>query len=617
MNGAALNRAVTTGDALPEAGRLGATPGAQSPGAPLLRPRWPLRATTGRSYPIQKLLLVFIVVWMLILIGLPLVEVIIRSMHDKQGEFVGLANFAQYLTTPALARSISNSLIVSIAATAIALMLAFPYAYALTRSAIKGKTVLRYLAMAPLFAPTMMHGIGLIYLFGRQGMVTNGFFGVLPGVDIHLYGAMGIIIAEVVYVFPQIVLLLMVSLSVADYRLYEAATSLGAGSFRRLLTVTLPSIKYGLVSAVFVAFTLSFTDFGAPKVVGGDFNVLAVDIFKQVVGQQNLAMGAAISILLLLPAVVAFVIDQVMRRRQQSVLASGAMPYRIVPDRRRDAPLLAFCILVCAAILALMATVFFAALVTRWPYDLSLTLKHFTFTNVAGYGLEPLWNSIIVAAGTAVVGTALSFGCAYAVEKFRVWPPIRRATYLASTVPLAIPGMVIGLAYIFFFNRPEFSLPFTDVSFPNPLNALYGTVFILILANIVHFYSVPFITATAALKQLDKEYELVGESLSVGRWRTFGAITVPLSLGAILENAMYLFVNAMTTISAVVFLYSPDWKLASVSIVSMDDAGDVAAAAAMSALIVLVNIAARGLYEFATRAVRRRGQRWQLQEVAS
>lgn len=573
--------------------------------------KW-LRRAAGRSHPVQKLLLVLTFLWMLVLLGLPLIELISRSLENNQGQFVGLANFVKYLTTPSLAQSILNSTVVSVAATVIAILLGLPYAYALTRSAIRGKAVLRYLAMAPLFAPTMMHGIGLVYLFGRQGLVTNGLFGLVPGLDISLYGPVGIIISEVVYVFPQVVLLLVVSLSVADYRLYEAATTLGAGKFRQLLTVTLPSIKYGLISAFFVAFTLSFTDFGAPKVVGGQYSVLAVDIYKQVVGQQNLTMGAAISILLLLPAVVAFAIDQVMQRRQRSVLAPGAVPYRIVPDRRRDFLLLTFCIIVCAGIVVLMATVFFAALVRTWPYNLSLTLKHFSFSSVAGYGLRPLWNSIGVAFASAAVGTMLSFGCAYLVEKVRVWPVLRRATYFASTIPLAIPGMVIGLAYIFFFNQPEIGIPFTDASVPNPLHWLYGTVFILILANIVHFYSVPFITATTGLKQLDKEYELVGESLSVPQWHTFRRVTVPMSLGAILEVAMYLFVNSMTTISAVVFLYSPDWKLASVAIVNMDDAGDVAAAAAMSALIVLVNVVVRIVYEFATRAVRKRSVRWQM-----
>ncbi len=131
----------------------------------------------------------------------------------------------------------------------------------------------------PLFAPTLLNGIALIYLFGRKGLITKGFFGLIPGLKIPLYGPVGIIVSEVMYTFPQAMLILSIALSITDARLYEAARSLGAGRLRIFFTVTLPSIKYGLLSAVFVCFILAFTDFGAPKVVGGNFNILATDIY--------------------------------------------------------------------------------------------------------------------------------------------------------------------------------------------------------------------------------------------------------------------------------------------------------------------------------------------------
>ncbi|HZG83117.1 MAG TPA: ABC transporter permease subunit, partial [Brevibacillus sp.] len=140
---------------------------------------------------------------------------------------------------------------------------------------------------------------------------------------------------------------------------------------------------------------------------------------------------------------------------------------------------------------------------------------------------------------------------------------------------------------------------------------IYGTILILILANLIHFYSVPFISATAALKKLDKEFELASESMGVPFYVTFWRVTVPMSLPAILENAVYYFINSMVTISAVVFLYSADFKLASVSIVNMDDAGDVAAAAAMSVLIVLTNVVVRIVYEIGTKKLRAKTGAWQ------
>jgi iron(III) transport system permease protein len=185
---------------------------------------------------------------------------------------------------------------------------------------------------------------------------------------------------------------------------------------------------------------------------------------------------------------------------------------------------------------------------------------------------------------------------------------LRRVAYLLSTLPLALPGLVIGLAYIFFFNTPSWRLH--GLEMPNPVHALYRTMGILVLCNVVHFYTVSFLTATTALKQLDKEFEAVSHSLGVPFYKTFLRVTAPVCLPAILEIGMYYFVNSMATVSGVIFLYSADLPLASVAVANMDDAGDIAAAAAMSVLIVLANIAARVVYGVLTKGARRRSQAW-------
>jgi iron(III) transport system permease protein len=179
---------------------------------------------------------------------------------------------------------------------------------------------------------------------------------------------------------------------------------------------------------------------------------------------------------------------------------------------------------------------------------------------------------------------------------------------MLSLVPLALPGMVIGLSYIFFFNTPSFSV--LGLNIPNPFNLLYGTMGILVLSNLVHFYTVSFLTATTALKQLDKEFETVSESMGVPFFKTFARVTVPVCLPAILEVWIYYFVNSMATVSAVIFLYNADLTLASVAVANMDDAGDTAPAAAMAMLIVGVNILARCGYSLVNRLVQAKTQAW-------
>ncbi|NEW06968.1 putative 2-aminoethylphosphonate ABC transporter permease subunit [Paenibacillus sp. SYP-B3998] len=548
---------------------------------------------------IRLLVILMLVVLFVAIVG-PLGELFMKAFRNQQNEWVGFSYFTAYLTTPALSQSISHSLYVSTLTTLISVGAAFFYAYALTRTGMSGKRWFRYIALLPLFAPTMMHGIALTYLFGNQGLVTTGLFGLVPGFPIPLYGSLGIIISEIIYTFPQAFLILIVTFSIVDYRLYEAAQTLGAGKWKQFWTITLPQAKYGLIGSLFVCFTLSFTDFGAPKVVGGQYNVLPTDIYKQVIGQQNMSMGAVIGILLTLPALAAFFVDRFVERKQQSMVSVKSVPYQIAPNRIRDTLYTVYCSLVALIIGVLLLTVVFASLVKVWPYRLELSFKHYDFSDVSAGGLEPFWNSLLVAFLTAVIGTGLTFVHAYLIEKIRIWKTLRQLGYFLSLLPLALPGMVIGLGYIFFFNRPD-----------NPLHAMYGTIWLVVLANVVHFYSVSFITATTSLKRLDKEYEVVSESMRVSVFQLFFRVSAPVSLPAIFEMAAYYFVNAMVTISAVVFLYSPDFKLASVSIVNMDDAGDVAAAAAMSTLILVANIVVRLGYELIAHRVLKRTEAWQ------
>jgi iron(III) transport system permease protein len=556
--------------------------------------------------------------WLGVFILLPLYQVVSRSFLDQTGQFVGLANYARYFSTPALSISLYHSLYVSLVSMVITLVLAFTFAYALTRTAMPGKSVFRILAMLPLFAPSLLHAIAFIYLFGRQGLVTTGGFGYFAenwgfdlSLDIGLYQEpTGIILAEVFYLFPHALIILLVSLRLSDARLYEAATALGASAWRVFFTVTLPNAKYGLISTAFVCFTLVLTDFGIPKVIGGSYNVLATDIYKQVIGQQNFVMGATVSVLLLTPAVIGFAVDRMAQSRQVALLTGRAVPLVPKPNRALDGAMFLFCLLVVLAIGLVIGTALLASLINVWPYNLSLSLRHYDFNRVGGGGLSSYWNSLRMAFYTAIFGTAIVFGNTYLIEKGKGLVSGRASLYFLSTLPVALPGLVIGLAYIFFFNAAAWTVPLVGWQIPNPFNFLYGTMAILVLSTIVHFYTVAFFTAMTALKQLDPEFEAVSASLRVPFYQTFWKVTMPASIPAILDISLYFFVNAMTTVSAVIFLYSANLKLASVAVVNMDDAGDTASAAAMSMLIFLTCLGVRLLYGWLTRSLQARTQAW-------
>ncbi|MEQ8815601.1 MAG: putative 2-aminoethylphosphonate ABC transporter permease subunit [Thalassobaculum sp.] len=505
----------------------------------------------------------------------------------------GLENYRTYFSTPSLVQSIENSVWIAALSTVVTVALAFAFACALARSCMPFKGVFRLVALIPILVPSLLPGIALIYLFGNQGFLKDLLFGQ------SIYGPIGIVIGSVFFTFPHAFIIITTALAISDSRLYEAAVSLKASAWRRFWTVTVPGARYGLISAAFVVFTLVITDFGLPKVIGGQFDVLAVDIYKQVIGQQNFEMGAVVSVVLLVPAVLAFAVDRVIQRRQVAALSARSVPFEPKPDPVADWSAFALCLTVALFIIGILAVCQFAALVKLWPYDLSPSLRNYEFDRTDGGGWESYGNSIRLALYTAGIGTAVVFVGAYLVEKTQGFRSGRTLFQFLAMMPMAIPGMVLGLAYIFFFNDPA-----------NPLNFLYGTMAILVLSTVTHFYTVAHLTAVTALKQMDHEFESVSASLKQPVWRLFSRVTVPVCMPAILDISIYLFVNAMTTVSAVVFLYSPTTKLASVAVLNMDDAGDVAPAAAMGMMIFYTNVTARLVHLALTRGLLTRTQAW-------
>jgi len=488
----------------------------------------------------------------------------------------GIDNFITYFSTPALFRSIQNSLLISLISTIVTVSLAFGFAYALNRSCMRFKGFFRLVAVMPILVPSLLPGIALVYLFGRQGMIRELLMGE------SIYGPIGIVIGSVFFTFPHAMIIITTALSISDARLYEAAVSLKASRWKTFWTVTIPGARYGLISASFVVFNLVITDFGLPKVIGGQYNMLAVDIYKQVIGQQNFEMGAVVSVVLLVPALIAFTVDRFVQKRQVAMLSTRSVAYQPKPHRRFDLLCLGYCGLVAVFIVGLLAVCQFAALIKFWPYDLSLSLKNYAFDVMDGGGWASYRNSIRMALMAALIGTVVVFTGAYMVEKTKGFGTGRALFQFLAMLPMAIPGMVLGLAYIFFFNDPN-----------NPLNFVYGTMAILVICSVTHFYTVSHLTAVTALKQMDTEFESVAASLKQPFYKLFARVTVPVCLPSVLDISIYLFVNAMTTVSAVVFLYSPTTTLASVAVLNMDDAGDVAPAAAMGMMIFYTNAVAR------------------------
>ena len=533
---------------------------------------------------------------LLAFLAAPLLAILQQAAQDDQGQFVGLRNFLIYLQTPSLLQSLWNSVWVSGLVTLIVLPLAFVFAYALTRSCMPGKTIFRSISLIPLLAPSLLSAISLIYWFGNQGVLKDAMQAVGIG---QIYGAPGVVMAECFAVFPHVLMILVTALTLADARLYEAADALGTSAQRKFFTITLPGAKYGLISASLVSFTLVMTDFGIPKVIGGNFNMMATDIFKLVIGQQDFSRGSVVALLLLSPAVLSFAVDRYVSARQTAMLSARAVAFLPRPDARHDLLMMSFCIFIACLMLAMLGMAIFASFASFWPYNLAPSLNHYKLGLIDGEVGEGFVNSLKMASGTAFFGTLLVFVTAYLLEKTKGMNLVRTPLQLLAVIPMAVPGLVLGLGYIFFFNMPS-----------NPLHGMYQSMALLTLCTIVHFYTTGHLTATTALKSLDAEFESVSASLKVPFYKTFWRVTLPICTPAMVDIARYFFINAMTTISAVVFLYSPETKVASIAILNLDEAGDIGAAAAMAVLIALISAAATVFFAWLSWFVDKRTQAW-------
>jgi iron(III) transport system permease protein len=514
---------------------------------------------------------------------------ICRLSFFKDGVFT-LRNYAIYFTNPRMFRSLTNSLYVSLVTTIITTVLAFFFAYGLTRTTIPGKGVFYTISTFPLIAPSIIQGLALILLFGRNGLVTR----YLLHTSWNIYGAAGIIAAECLYCFPNALFILYTTLSAVDTRLDEAAQSLGASALKTFYKVTLPSAKYGIASAAALTFNLTITDFGVPVVIGGNYSVLATEIYQQVIGMQRFDLGATISVILLIPSVGAFLLNYYLTKKSYALISGQARPF-LQPTRPfKKWAFTIYCWIPCLFILVVFGSVFVGSFVKTWPYDFSLTFKHYNFPSLGGHAplwtnfwasvlkgewqsiiafkYAPIWNSLWVSILVAIGGASLTLLTGYIVEKKR--PKGDQILYTLSVLPAAIPGTVMGLGYILAFNKPYF--------------LIYGTFWIIVINIIICNFTLGVLSSIANLKQIDKSIEEAAVSLGASPMTTFSQVVFPLTRTAFFSNISFFFMRAMTTISAVIFLISAKVKLAAIEIIFLDIDGRTASANAMCTIIIVI-----------------------------
>ncbi len=504
-----------------------------------------------KSNYVKILLSVFFVVCVI----LPLLQMFANITPDS---------YHAVVDHPLFGEAVGNSLTAASLATLISVALALLLSFCLARSNMRLKNMFKVVLTLPMLIPSISHGWGLTLLLGNNGILTKWL-----GLSEGIHGLTGIVMGSVMYSFPIAFLMLADVMSYEDASPYEAADVLGIGKMRQFTGITLPYLSKPLISVVFSVFTMVITDYGVPMMIGGNYRTLPIMMYEEIIGMGEFGKGSIYGIILLLPAVAAFIIDLLKKEQSRSNFVNKTIKPR--KNVVRDVVCYLLCAMMCLVVIFPIAAFVLLTVVKRYPLDMSLTMEHIekTFNMDGGTFLV---NSLIVSFAVAVIGTAVAYLCAYCTA--RTHGPLSRALHLVSITSMAIPGLVLGLSYVLFFKG----------------SFLYGTLAILILVNSMHFFASPYLMIYNSFNIINKNLEDVGATLNISRPRILLGVLVPQTKDTLVEMMSYFFVNSMMTISAVSFLANRNTRQLSLMIRQFEGSRLMECAAFVSLMILCVNL---------------------------
>ncbi len=493
-----------------------------------------------------------VLIFLLISVFYPLMQMLAK---------VDWSNFSDLISSNAFKEAFSDSLLVTSISTIISVIIAYLLAYSLNRTNIKHKAVLRLLLVVPMLIPSISHGLGLINLFGTNGIISKAF-------GFTILGKVGIIMGSVLYSFPVAFLMLDDGFHYVDNNMYNVAKVLGLNKWQTFKKVTMCYLKKPILSSVFAVFTMIFTDYGVPLAVGGKYLTLPVFLYKEVIGLLDFSKGTMIGLFLLIPAIISFLFDNFTVDYSSGDFEGNN--YSIKENKVRDFIYAIFVYAVIISVSIVIGSFIYYAFIDNIVIDKSFSLKHIEYVlnnNIIRYAV----NSLVIAVLTSIIGTFITYLTAYATA--RIKDKLSKIIHILTISSLAIPGIVLGLSYTIGFKE----------------TFIYNTYIILILVNIIHFMASPYLMAYNALQKINPNYEIVAKSCNISLFRIIRDVIIPCSKVTIREMIAYFFINAMITISAVTFLFNTDTMPMSLLINTYEGNMMLGEAAIVSLVILFFN----------------------------
>lgn len=484
-----------------------------------------------------------ITVAIVVFLALPLGAIVVQSIQGADGWT--FENYVQAFSTPILQQVFVNSLVVSIVSATITTVIAFLLAYTLHFTNIHRslKTFVQLGVTLPMLLPTITYGFVLIYAFGNQGIFTRLFGEPL----FTIYGFNGLVIGYVLYTLPAAFLLFHNAMQYMDQRFIIVSHLMKDSKGRRFYHTILRPLLSTIGGAFILTFVLSFTDYGIPASVGGTYEVIATTLYQTMLGSiPNFTQGAVISIVMLLPAVLGMVMMGLLERGNVSYKSFSSQV--AFATKTKTAIFTAGSVMVVVLILLIFAPLVIVPFTTAYPFDFSFTLEHLQAVLQMPELMTVYKNSLIVAISTAIVGVVFSFVAG--LLSARTAMKSKKVFDITAMITNAVPGMVLGLGYLFFFQN----------------SSLKGTFFIIVAYTTIHFFTTPFLMVKNALQKMDPTWEVTAALLHDSWLQTVYRIILPNIKKTLVEVFSYYFINAMVTVSGVIFLVTTHTVLVSTKI---------------------------------------------------
>ncbi|MBU3182377.1 ABC transporter permease subunit [Clostridium psychrophilum] len=474
-----------------------------------------------------KIIFICIVLFFIIFLFAPLITILKNSLNS----FIPLLHNKDILIAT------KNSIEVSAIAAIITTIVAFILAYAVNCTNIFKflSLVIRVGISVPMLLPTITYGFAIIYSFGKQGFLTKIFGRQL----FEIYGFNGLLLGYVIYTIPFAFLLINNSFGYIDKRFMTISNLMGDNFLRSFINNIIRPLIGTFGGALVLTFILSFTDFGIPTSVGGNYTVISTMLYQVMLGAiPDFNSGSAIAVIMLFPSIIGIIF--------LSYLEKFNFHYDkftktvLVKNRFRDISFGAISILTILAIASVFLVMFIAPFAVNYPYNMKFTTKYLIELFSSSQNIDVYINSLFVSIISAVIGVIISYIAALINVRTNSRKIVTKSIDVFSMVTNTVPGMVLGLSYLMFFNNSD----------------LKGTFTIIIACNIIHLFTTPYLMAKNSLSKMNPAFETTGELMGDTWIKTVIRVIIPNSISTIIEMFGYYFINSMVTISAIIFLVS-------------------------------------------------------------